>query len=131
MRTTKLHLFLLVAAQLPEAFGRLGAMVAKSPSGFRWLTSVTVLEDNLDITKDVAVPDQFIVKFENGLTDEELEQKANEAALLMGGEVRFIYRHVFKGAAIVKVAGVSTASVRTSNSFFTIEQVSARQFPLL
>lgn len=116
-----LFLLIVAAVQFNTACGRLG----DDKSDLGDLTE----EDNL------TVHDQFIVRFDANLSDEELEQHANEAALLMGGEVRFVYRNVFKGAAIVKVPQANINNIasllETSDRSFTVEQVSLRHMRIM
>ena len=47
-----------------------------------------------------AVSGSYIVHFKDGITDEEVKNKAKELATQTGGKILWIYKEIFKGFAI-------------------------------
>jgi hypothetical protein len=62
-------------------------------------------------TTTTSLETTHIVRFDDNLTSNQVQEKATEAARLMGGTVRYLYTHVYNGAAIV-VPNTNIASLR-------------------
>ena len=82
------------------------------------ISSKLVLSDSED-----AIPEQFIVRFGKGVRETEVKQKAAEVARQTGGEVLWIYKHVFKGFALTGVPQSNLNSMLDSDDIESIEQV--------
>jgi subtilisin family serine protease len=66
-------------------------------------------------TTTTALETTHIVRFDDDLSSYQVQEQATEAARLLGGTVRFLYTHVYNGAAIV-VPNTNMASLRVDTS---------------
>lgn len=105
--------------------GRLGALqLFSSPNGVVEQTDTAneYDEEQPPLSGDDAAKNehQFIVRFdedaEDLLDDDAVERKALEAAQLLGGTVRYVFRHIFKGAAIVQANSASAFAAQNDNA---------------
>jgi hypothetical protein len=99
--------------------------LAATDGRFGDISDLVITNDSKFVSSDSAdaIPDHYIVRFDDGMSDDEVGEKAAELALHSGGEVLWIYSNVFKGVALTGITKTNLDNVLTRDDIGSIEQV--------